>query len=248
MTVTETVAKPLAQRPSFPIESLLSARLMLSPRLIGEKVYFLSDMGGVLSLYSMDKKGGIPQPLLPGGLALVNPHLMNGDNFVVLPNLGRIMIMVDKNGNENYQPSFIPMDGGFPQPIFGKDYENEQIACIQCDHENNVAFFERDVVLLALHIEGLKRLERDPRIDSSRRGVVGRSYGGYMTLTLAARHPSLWKAAVDMFGPYDLSAWLQRLPPSWLPYMRLAVGDPDKEQGLLVERSPKTSTIFQHLS
>jgi len=54
------------------------------------------------------------------------------------------------------------------------------------------------------HVEGLKRLEKDPRIDSKRRGVVGRSYGGYMTLTLASRHPELWKAAVDMFGPYDL--------------------------------------------
>src|SRR5437867_7375024 len=61
-----------------------------------------------------------------------------------------------------------------------------------------------------------------------------------MTLTLAARHPSLWKAAVDMFGPYDLPAWIQRLPPSWLPYIRLSVGDPDKEQGFLAERSPKT--------
>ena len=583
MTVTETVPKPPVQSHSFPIESLLSARLMLSPRIIGEKVYFLSDMGGVLSLYSMDKKGGIPQPLLPGGLALVNPHLMIGDNFVVLPKLGKIMVMVDKNGNENYQPSFIPMDGGVPEPIFGKDYENEQISCIHCDHESNIAFFERDDrktpeqecllanlqsrevtslgrssygnfalgvssdnskviladgytagdvvlffwqkgmrertllygtpiekrdgkpvppsgigrcnfvdhdkallfrsnifhdngavtylnldspsrpidvsidglkhsgvgelseirqvifvleynidgiswiyeakyvagakptvkvlrvlsgagelsngVVLGLewevkldspvkaeyvlsfakanepsqlyfyssessegpvrlssekvlgipegylsggedasyttfdgqrvsarlylpshrlglkgpyplveyvhggpqgqerpdftwfsmpliqyltlngfavfvpnvrgstgygvaymkkvdhdwggddvrdHLEGLKLLEKDSRIDSSKRGVVGRSYGGYMTLTLAARHPTLWRAAVDMFGPYDLPAWIKRLPPSWLPYISLAVGDPEKERGLLVERSPKT--YFDNLS
>ncbi len=39
---------------------------------------------------------------------------------------------------------------------------------------------------------------------SARAGVVGRSYGGYMTLMLASRHPELWRAAVDMFGPYDL--------------------------------------------
>ena len=90
------------------------------------------------------------------------------------------------------------------------------------------------------HLEGLKRLEKDPRIDSSRRGVVGRSYGGYMTLTLTARHPSLWKAGVDMFGPYDLPAWVKRLPPSWLPYVRLAIGDPEKDKAFLVERSPKT--------
>ena len=67
-----------------------------------------------------------------------------------------------------------------------------------------------------------------------------------MTLTLAARHPKLWKAAVDMFGPYDITAWVKRLPPSWLPYVRLAIGDPEKDHELLVERSPKT--YFDDLS
>jgi len=90
------------------------------------------------------------------------------------------------------------------------------------------------------HIEGLKRLEKDPRIDSSRRGVVGRSYGGYMTLTLASRHPELWKAAVDMFGPYDLPAWLSRIPPTWQTFFRLELGDPVTDKDFLLERSPKT--------
>ncbi len=61
-----------------------------------------------------------------------------------------------------------------------------------------------------------------------------------MTLMLTARHPSLWKAGVDMFGPYDIPAWVKRLPPSWLPYVRLAIGDPEKDHEFLVERSPKT--------
>ena len=39
----------------FPIESLLSARLLLAPKIIGNKVFFLSDFSGVLSLYSTDK-------------------------------------------------------------------------------------------------------------------------------------------------------------------------------------------------
>jgi dipeptidyl aminopeptidase/acylaminoacyl peptidase len=90
------------------------------------------------------------------------------------------------------------------------------------------------------HVEGLKRLEKDSRIDSSRRGVVGRSYGGYMTLTLASRHPELWKAAVDMFGPYDLPTWVSRIPPTWQTYFRLSLGDPVKDKDFLVERSPKT--------
>jgi dipeptidyl aminopeptidase/acylaminoacyl peptidase len=83
-------------------------------------------------------------------------------------------------------------------------------------------------------------LPRDERIDVSRAGVVGRSYGGYMTLTLAARHPELWRAAVDMFGPYDLFTFMDRLPETWKPYFALAVGDPENDAEFLVARSPKT--------
>ncbi|HLE64571.1 MAG TPA: S9 family peptidase [Candidatus Bathyarchaeia archaeon] len=578
MTVTEMMPKTAPVKSRFPIESLLSARLLLAPRVVGDKVYFLSDFGGVLSLYSMDKTGGIPQPLLPGGQALVNPHLMIGDNFVVLPKLGKVLVMIDKMGNENYQPSFVPLEGGIPEPVLGADYDNQQIASIHCDIEKDIAYFyhdnrrqpetgtlrvnletsevvplgrspygnfcngvssdhsmvvladgytagdtvlyywkpgmkERELlygiplekregkqvppsgigwcsfvdgdkglvfrsslfhdtggltymsldnpsnpvdvpvegtihsgvgelvqlrqveeelfvleynidgaawcyeaeyqhgspqrfkvtktlcgipplangvmlglewevkkdplrveyvlsftkadspsqlylysedsnqprrlsaervlgiperylsegedatyksfdglrvsarlyfpskelgyagprpVVLYVHggpqgqerpdftwfsmpliqhltlngfavfvpnvrgstgygmrymkmvdrdwggkdaqdqIEGLKHLEKDQRIDSTRRGVVGRSYGGYMTLTLASRHPHLWKAAVDMFGPYDLPTWASRVPPSWMPYIKLAIGDPEKERDFLLERSPMT--------
>ena len=67
----------------------------------------------------------------------------------------------------------------------------------------------------------------DSRVDVERAGVVGRSYGGYMTLTLAGRHPELWSAAVDMFGPYDLLTFSERIPETWKPYFALASGDPE---------------------
>jgi len=92
------------------------------------------------------------------------------------------------------------------------------------------------------HFEGLTVLEKDPRINSTRRAVGGRSYGGYMTLTLVTRYPELWKAGIDMFGPYDLPSFMKRLPPTWQTGFKLMLGDPDKEDDLkfLVERSPKT--------
>lgn len=84
-------------------------------------------------------------------------------------------------------------------------------------------------------------LPRDKRIDVSRAGVMGRSYGGYMTLTLAMRHPELWKAAIDMFGPYDLiSAFLERIPEPWKPYFYESLGHPVKDRDFLMERSPST--------
>ncbi len=91
------------------------------------------------------------------------------------------------------------------------------------------------------HVHALTEvLSQDERVDTSRAGVVGRSYGGYMALTLAARHPELWRAAVDMFGPYDLFTFMDRLPETWKPYFALAVGDPENDRDFLIERSPKT--------
>jgi len=83
-------------------------------------------------------------------------------------------------------------------------------------------------------------LPHDERVDTARAGVVGRSYGGYMTLTLAGRHPDLWSAAVDMFGPYDMFTFLDRIPPTWKPYFELAIGHPERDRDFLIERSPKT--------
>jgi dipeptidyl aminopeptidase/acylaminoacyl peptidase len=83
-------------------------------------------------------------------------------------------------------------------------------------------------------------LPRDPRVDAKRAGVVGRSYGGYMTLTLASRHPRLWSAAVDMFGPYDLLAFASRVPEAWKPWIVFMVADPETEQDFYAERSPST--------
>jgi len=90
------------------------------------------------------------------------------------------------------------------------------------------------------HIQGLMMLEKDSRINSSNRAVIGRSYGGFMTLTLASRHPDLWSAACDMFGPYDLPAFINRLPESWRTFFYLAMGHPEKDREFLLERSPKT--------
>ncbi|MCK4410568.1 MAG: S9 family peptidase, partial [Candidatus Eisenbacteria sp.] len=83
-------------------------------------------------------------------------------------------------------------------------------------------------------------LPKDARLDVARAGVVGRSYGGYMTLTMAARHPELWAAAVDMFGPYDLIGFAGRVPETWKPFMAFLMGDPETEKEFLTERSPGT--------
>jgi dipeptidyl aminopeptidase/acylaminoacyl peptidase len=93
------------------------------------------------------------------------------------------------------------------------------------------------------HVHAMtKVLPNDKRLDVKRAAVVGRSYGGYMSLTLAGRHPELWSASCDMFGPYDLLTFLERIPETWKPYFKIALGDPGKkdDKAFLEERSPKS--------
>ena len=557
---------------TFRIESLLAARQFLVPQLLDNRIYFISNLSGHMSLYVMDYGGSVPEPLMPPDIVLQNPHLMDGYSFYLFPKVGKILLLLDDNGDENYQPMVIPLEGGLPETIFDNAFADDRVHLVHCDAEHNkfylmaesrkeamVSIYQcdlasgdytrlsaspwlpapdgvnadhtrvaitdsytigdhvlyiweegemrllygvpledraegQDVPLNAIHsghfvnndagllfasvifddagslgyldfstpgevqsvtttgiqhtgmgeLEGLRhlhgdhytltynidgvswlyeatydhasltmRVERaltgtgalangvleshyydkagdrhilvystaisptqiytlegadrtitqhtrerilgipgdllssgedasyeshdglrvsarlylpaessdfqppfplvyyvhggpqsqerpdfawfsmpliqfltlngiavfvpnvrgssgyglrymkhvdrdwggddrldhvhamqlladDPRIDTTRAGVVGRSYGGYMTLTLAFRHPDLWKAAVDMFGPYDLLTFIDRIPETWKPYFKIAVGDPEKDQAELTERSPKT--------
>ncbi|MCM3784733.1 S9 family peptidase [Neobacillus mesonae] len=70
--------------------------------------------------------------------------------------------------------------------------------------------------------------------------IVGGSYGGYMTLLLAGRHPELFRAAVDIFGPSNLFTFIDSVPDSWKPMMAQWLGDPDKDRERLIKDSPIT--------
>ncbi|MBX5466203.1 MAG: S9 family peptidase [Firmicutes bacterium] len=83
-------------------------------------------------------------------------------------------------------------------------------------------------------------LARHPRVDPGRMALFGASYGGFAVLTLAARRPAQWRAAVDLFGPTDLVQFVQRVPPSWRRFMQRWVGDPEADAERLRARSPMT--------
>jgi pimeloyl-ACP methyl ester carboxylesterase len=123
------------------IESLLSARSFLSPQVVGDRIYFVSNLGGHYNLYAMDHGGSVPEPLLPPHVALQNPALMEGALYKVFPKIGKILVMVDNDGDERYQPMLIPLAGGFPEPAFGDHFAEYQIFCIDQDVDHNIAYF-----------------------------------------------------------------------------------------------------------
>jgi len=124
----------------YKIESFLSARLFLVPEKVGNKIFFVSNMSGRLSLYVMDKNGSVPIPLLPPEIAVQNPHLV-GNLYKVFPDLSQILIMLDKDGDEDYKPMFIPVNGGYPQPAFTDLFEDHRFFLSRAFPNENVAFF-----------------------------------------------------------------------------------------------------------
>ncbi len=123
------------------IEALLSARLFVEPQLVDDRLYFVSNLSGQLSLYVMDAVGGVPEPLLPPQLALQNPDLVGGHLFHVLPRLERIVLMIDRDGDENYEPHVIPLEGGFPEPLAAETFSGGRSHLTDVDDETEIAYF-----------------------------------------------------------------------------------------------------------
>ncbi len=135
------MAADTAGRRADRIEALLSARLFVEPQLADDRITFVSNLSGHLSLYAMDVSGGVPEPLLPPQIALQNPELVGGELFHVLESLGRIVVMIDADGDENYVPYVIPIDGGFPEPLAEETFAGKRSHLIDVDGTRHIGYF-----------------------------------------------------------------------------------------------------------
>lgn len=109
------------------VESLLAAKLYLSPQVAGDQIYFVANITGRMSLFAMPLAGGQPRQLVPEELALPSPKVLGSEPFAVLPELGQIVLTLDNDGDENYQPHVVPIDGGVPEPMWGDRFEGQQV-------------------------------------------------------------------------------------------------------------------------
>jgi pimeloyl-ACP methyl ester carboxylesterase len=166
----------------YRIESLLSSRLFLQPQLIGRRIYFLSNLSGRLSLYAMDYGGSVPEPLLPPAISLQNPELLDGYSFYVFPQIGKILVMIDQDGDENYQPMIIPIEGGFPEPAFGDKFANDRVHLEACDSRANAAY----LVAESRHEERLATYQA--MLGTGELTLVAASQFGYSIAAFASHH------------------------------------------------------------
>jgi dipeptidyl aminopeptidase/acylaminoacyl peptidase len=93
----------------------------------------------------------------------------------------------------------------------------------------------KDVVYGKEYLAGLAN------IDSQRIGVMGGSYGGYMTLAALTFEPEVFEVGVDIFG---VSNWLRTLKsiPAWWGAARESLynemGNPETDSTMLYNKSP----------
>ncbi|MBR4826651.1 MAG: S9 family peptidase [Bacteroidales bacterium] len=86
-------------------------------------------------------------------------------------------------------------------------------------------------------VEGIRQLVSEGWVDSSRIGVVGWSYGGFMTITLLTSHPELFKAGAAG-GPVIDWKWYEVMYGE--RYMDTAETNPDGfAQTSLVDKAPR---------
>ena len=78
-------------------------------------------------------------------------------------------------------------------------------------------------------------------IDPERIGIMGGSYGGYMTLAALAFRPEAFKVGVDIFGVSNWLRTLESIPPYWESFRKALyqeIGDPVKDKDFLIATSP----------
>ena len=78
-------------------------------------------------------------------------------------------------------------------------------------------------------------------VDSTRIGILGGSYGGYMTLAALTLQPDAFKAGVDLFGISNWVRTLTSIPPWWASFreaLYAELGDPATDSVRLHRISP----------
>ena len=77
-------------------------------------------------------------------------------------------------------------------------------------------------------------------VDAAKIGIVGGSYGGFMTLMALAKTPSVWAVGVDSYGIVNWLTTLRNADAFLQQYDKALLGDPIKDQKLYAAQSPIT--------
>ncbi|OBQ51948.1 S9 family peptidase [Tamlana sp. s12] len=88
-------------------------------------------------------------------------------------------------------------------------------------------------------IEGKNWLANQSEIDGSKIGIIGGSYGGYMTMAALTYTPEEFKVGVNLFGVTNWIRTLKSIPPYWEAYrtsLYSELGDPFTADSVRLKR------------
>ena len=133
-------------------------------------------------------------------------------NIQFLVNHGYVVLGINNRGSSGYGKTFFTSDD--------KKHGHEPLS---------------DCVAARKYLQSL------PYVDPDRIGILGGSYGGYMTLAALTLQPDAFAVGIDLFG---ISNWVRTLEsiPKWWESQREAlyqeIGDPVKDREMLLAISP----------
>ncbi len=91
-------------------------------------------------------------------------------------------------------------------------------------------------------IEGKRWLAQQPYIDGEKIGIIGGSYGGFMTMRAMTHTPEEFEVGVNLFGVTNWLRTLKSIPPWWESFkdaLYLEMGDPNTADSIrLYDISP----------
>lgn len=88
-------------------------------------------------------------------------------------------------------------------------------------------------------IEGKNWLEQQPYIDGNRIGIIGGSYGGFMTMAALTFAPEEFDVGVNIYGVTNWLRTLKSIPPWWESFreaLYLEMGNPYTEDSIRLHR------------
>ena len=89
-------------------------------------------------------------------------------------------------------------------------------------------------------VAALDYLKTLPWVDTSSVGILGVSYGGYLSLATMALYPGRFAVGINLWGPVDLLEAFRNMPMWWRVRERMYAecGDPERDAETLVATSP----------
>lgn len=139
---------------------------------------------------------------------------------------------------------------GQARPTFRPDFQAllaQGIAVLDVNVRGSSGFGKRFVNLDngALRIDGIRDIKaswdyvvESGVADPGRVGIMGGSYGGYMTMAGLTRYPDLFAAGVNLFGVVNFETFFDQTEPWMAAISKVEYGDPDTQREMLRELSP----------